>query len=146
MASPTIDDFFGEHAGARQIFEAIRRRVERLGDAGVRVSKSQIAFRRRRNLAVVWRPSQYRQGRPTAPLVLTFCFPERGASPRWKEIIEVGPQRFTHHLELDRLEDVDEQVGAWLRRAWDAAGRARLAATGGGSPERYRRAAERPVP
>lgn len=95
--------------------------VERLGNATMPVSKGQIAFRRKRNFAVVWVPGQYLQDRPTAPLVLTMTFPETNPSPRWKEI-KVGPQRFTHHLELYRTQEVDEQVYRWLKRARDEVG------------------------
>lgn len=92
-----------------------------VGDAGIRVSRSQIAFCRRRVFAAVWRPGQYLRG-TTAPLVLTVYLPVRDASPRWKEVVEPAPHRFTHHLELRHAADVDAEVGRWLRRAWDAAG------------------------
>ena len=84
------------------------------------MTKSQIAFRRRKAFAWVWIPGKYLRGR-TAPLVLTFVFRSRNASPRWKEIVEPAAGRFTHHLELYRTEDIDEEVLGWLREAWDAA-------------------------
>jgi hypothetical protein len=117
----TLDEFFDGHVEARGLFEAVQRGVEAVGPAEMRVSKSQIAFRRRRNFAIVWRPEQYLR-RPAAPLVLTLSFPRRDSSPRWKEIVEAAPGRFTHHLELYRVTDVDAQVRGWLREAWEAAG------------------------
>lgn len=44
----TLDEFFGDHAASRALFEAVRECVETVGDAGVRVSKSQVGFYRRR--------------------------------------------------------------------------------------------------
>ncbi len=117
----TVEDFFRDKAESRRLFEAILRQVERLGDATIRSSKSQIAFRRKTNFALVWIPGQYLKDRPTAPLVLAISFPERNTSPRWKEITEVGPKRFTHHLELYHEKEIDEQVFKWLKRAWDEA-------------------------
>jgi hypothetical protein len=49
----TIDDFFRGRDDSRRLFDAISREVDRLGDATVRVSKSQVAFRRKKNFAVV---------------------------------------------------------------------------------------------
>jgi hypothetical protein len=116
-----IDDFFRGREDSRRLFDAISQEVERLGDATVRVSKSQVAFRRKNNFAVVWIPGQYLTN-PAAPLVLTLSFPRRDLSPRWKEITEAGPGRFTHHLELYREGEIDEEVRRWLQEAWEGAG------------------------
>ena len=113
--------FFARRPLAQQLFAAIRREIEALGGADIRVSKSQVAFQRKRNVVLVWMPEQYLQ-REAAPLVLTIGFRHRDASPRWKEITEAAPGRFTHHLELYRVADIDAEVRAWLRQAWDAAG------------------------
>ena len=36
--------------------------------------------------------------------------------------MEPYPGRFTHHLELFSLEEVDEEVENWLNEAWQLAG------------------------
>lgn len=116
----TPDEFFSEKALPKKLFAVIRREVEALGEVSIRVTKSQIAFQRRRSFAWVWMPGQYLKGR-TAPLVLTLALPWRDGSPRWKEIVEPAPGRFTHHLELSDPADIDEEVRGWLRKAWEAA-------------------------
>ena len=123
MSELTIDEFFAGHEDSRKLFEALSREVNRLGEVTVRFSKSQAAFRRRKNLAVAWIPGQYLKVRPTAPLVLTISFPVRDPSPRWKEITETGRGRFTHHLELYRVSEIDDEVRDWLHAAWEQAGR-----------------------
>ena len=105
---------------AEGIFAAVKAGVQVLGDFEERTTRSQTAWRRRRPFAAVWRPSQYLRG-DVAPLVLTIYLPFRDGSPRWKEVVEPAPGRFTHHLELRSAEDVDGEVLAWLRRAWEAA-------------------------
>jgi hypothetical protein len=57
-----------------------------------------------------------------APLVLTMSLPYRHPSPRWKDVIEPSPGKFTHHLELWDPEDLDFDVRAWLLEAWQEAG------------------------
>jgi hypothetical protein len=113
----TLEEFFEGQDKSRQLFEALRRMVDALGAADLRVTKSQIAFRRRKAFAWVWLPGKYLRGRP-APLVLTLSFRRRDASPRWKEIVEPSPGRFTHHLEVSSAQDIDDQVRDWLREAW----------------------------
>ncbi len=115
-----LDEFFANQPLSRQIFEAVRKAVATIGPAEIRVSKSQVAFRRGRAFAMVWMPEQYLH-RKAAPLVLTILFRRRDGSPRWKSIVEPAPGRFTHHLELYSVEDVDEEVEGWLREAWDSA-------------------------
>jgi Domain of unknown function (DUF5655) len=117
----TLDEFFAGQEESRQIFEALETAVDALGPAELRISKSQIAFRRRKAFAWAWMPGRYLRGKH-APLVLTVALRRRDPSPRWKEIVEPVPQRFTHHLELYSPAEVDGEVGTWLREAWEAAG------------------------
>jgi hypothetical protein len=113
----TLDEFFAGQEQSRQLFEALRGMVESIGPSDLRVSKSQIAFRRRKAFAWAWMPGKYLRGRP-APLVLTLSLHRRDPSPRWKEVVEPSPGRFTHHLELYSVADLDDEVRQWLREAW----------------------------
>jgi hypothetical protein len=102
------------------LFNALAKEIARFGKASVRVSKSQVAFRRKKNVAVVWMPSMYLE-KAASPLVLTLSFECEDKSPRWKEIVQVSPNRFTHHLELHQVKDINAQVKGWLHAAWEAA-------------------------
>jgi hypothetical protein len=66
-------------------------------------------------------PGKYLQGN-VAPLVLTCALHRRDESQRWKQIVEPSPGRFTHHLELYTPGEVDSEVEAWLREAWQVSG------------------------
>jgi len=112
----TPEDYFGDEVESLRLFEAVAAAISEIGPATVATSKSQVAFRRRRNFAWVWIPGKYLR-REAAPLVLTLGFTTRSDSPRWKEIVEPAPGRFTHHLELYSVEDVDDEVVAWLKAA-----------------------------
>jgi hypothetical protein len=85
------------------------------------VTKSQVAFRRKKGFAWVWMPEMYLK-RKAAPLVLTIGLHRRDPSARWKQVVEPYPGRFIHHLELHSEQDLDERVQALLAEAWKLAG------------------------
>jgi hypothetical protein len=119
----TLDEFFANYEESRPLFEALCRAIDELGPVELNVTKSQITFRQtahRTAFARVWLPKRYLQDRG-ALLVLTLGFRQRDASPRWKEIVEPQPGRFTHHLELWSPAEIDDDVRAWLKAAWMAA-------------------------
>jgi hypothetical protein len=113
----TLDEYFDGRDESRQLFEALRGVIEAIGPVEMRVTKSQIGFRRHKFFAWAWMPGKYLRG-SVAPLVLTLAFRHKDPSPRWKEIVEPSPGRFTHHLELYATSDIDDEVHDWLRDAW----------------------------
>jgi hypothetical protein len=122
----TVDEFFVDNTQARQLFAALHQVVEALGPVEIRVAKSQVAFRHERAFAWAWMPGTYLRGNH-APLVLTVGLRRRDPSPRWKQIVEPAPGRFTHHLELYAVSDIDDEVRAWLQEAWSEAATKRRA-------------------
>ena len=117
----TLDEFFAGWDLPRHIFDALNQAIADLGPSELRVTKSQVAFRRRVGFAWAWVPGKYLRG-DTAPLVLTLALRRRDGSPRWKEVVEPAKGRFTHHLELRSPDEIDAEVRAWLTEAWSGAG------------------------
>ena len=115
-----LEKFFAGYDESRRIFERLQKTVVHLGPYKLRVTKSQVAFVRRKPFAWAWVPSKYLHGR-CAPIVLTLSYSEKDSSPRFKEIIEPKPGRFIHHLELYSESEIDEDVNCWLVKAWEAA-------------------------
>lgn len=121
MDGSTAANFFtAEEDPARHIFRAVCAAVEPLGPVELRAGKTQLSFWRRHSFAAVWLPARV-LGRG-APLVLTIFLRRRDPSPRWKQVVEPYPGRFTHHLELFTPAEVDDEVRGWLRAAWECAG------------------------
>ena len=117
---PTPESFFEGHPDGLAVFHAVADRVAALGGSEVRVTRSQIAFRRRRGFAWVWRPGQYLTS--TVPAVLSIALPRRVESARVKQVVQPTPHAWMHHLELASPDEVDDEVAGWLREAWTAAG------------------------
>jgi hypothetical protein len=90
--------------------------LERTGPVDVRISRSQVAFRRRRGFAYLWRPRQY-LGDRGVEVVLAIALARRDPSPRWKQVAHPSPRVWMHHLELKAVTDIDDEVVAWLEEA-----------------------------
>jgi len=116
MTTMTLEEFFAGRPDSRALFDVLRAAVESTGPAEVRVSKSQVAFAHGPIFARAWIPDQY-LGPGHASLVLTLGLRDRDPSPRWKQIVEPAPGRFTHHLEIRDAGEIDHEVRAWIGRA-----------------------------
>ncbi len=90
------------------------------GPVDIRTSKSQVSFRRSRGFAYLWVPGQYLK-HPGADVVLSFALGRRDESQRFKEVVHPSSKHWMHHLEIRRVEDVDDEVVDWLREAAERA-------------------------
>lgn len=113
------EDLFDGFPRGLAVCRAVEQAVSSIGAASVAATRSQVAFRRRRGFAYVWRPGQYVDS--DVPAVLSLALPREVASDRFKEVVHPSAQVWMHHLELDDAAQVDDQVRAWLREAYAAA-------------------------
>lgn len=116
----TPEQFFDGFSDGLTVFRAVERVVDAIGDASVRVTRSQIAFRRRTGFAYVWRPGQYVAS--TVPAVLSIALPHEVRSARFKSVVHPATTTWMHHIELHEPAEVDTEVRGWLVQAYDAAG------------------------
>jgi Domain of unknown function (DUF5655) len=114
------EEFFAGHPVAEAVHEKVRSILAELGPVQVRTSKSQVAFRRKRNFAYLWMPGQY-LSKPGAEVVLSIALGRHDPSKRFKEVAHPAPNQWMHHLELSEPGGIDDQVADWLREAADRA-------------------------
>jgi hypothetical protein len=107
------EEFFAGSPTGLAICRAVQLAVEGLGGSEMRVSRSQVAFRRRRGFAYVWRPDRY--VRSDVPAVLSLAADQPISSERFKEVVHPSPRVWMHHLELRDPAEVDGEVAEWLR-------------------------------
>ncbi len=108
--------FFDSSPLGLALFRAVAEAIASLGEAGVRVTKSQIAFRRRKGFAYVWRPDRYLKS--DVPAVLSIALPDEVKSPRFKQVAHPAPRVWMHHLELRDTAEIDDEVRGWLAAAF----------------------------
>ena len=93
-------------------FEEIIR--EKYPDVNIKVQKSQISFSNKHGFAYIWLPIRKMKGRPAVYLIVSFGLPYRLDSPRIVEAAEPYPNRWTHHVIIKSLKDIDEKLMEWI--------------------------------
>jgi hypothetical protein len=114
------EEFFGGGPFGFGVYRKIEDILSSLGTFEVRVTKSQVAFRRKRAFAFLWMPGKW-LAKPSAEVVLSFALGREDGSPRFKEVVHPAPGLWMHHLEVLALDALDEEVIDWMREAADHA-------------------------
>ena len=110
--------FFDGHPEERVLYEALFDRMEQLfPDARVKVQKSQISFYNRHLFAAVSLPVRRKKDWPERCILVTFGLERRLESPRIAVAVEPYPNRWTHHVVVARMEDLDGELMGWLNEA-----------------------------
>jgi Domain of unknown function (DUF5655) len=118
-AATTVEFFAGSPVGWA-VYRSVETIVTALGEHEVRVGRSQVAFRRTRGFAYLWRPGRY--VRTDVPVVLSLALRHLLVSPRFKDVAHPSRRIWMHHLEVRDPREVDQEVRGWLIAAYrDAA-------------------------
>ena len=115
------EEFFAGEPLGLAVYGKVRAVIESFGPFEVRVSKSQVAFRRARGFAYIWLPGRY-LARPNAPVVLSIAVDRKIDSPRFKQVVQPPTGPWMHHLEVQGIEELDDEVAGWLAEAAEGAG------------------------
>lgn len=119
-AGLTPEQLLDGYPESLRICLAVQQVLAGIGRTGMKVTRSQIAFRRRKSFAYLWRPGQYL--RSDVPAVVSIALPYRIDSDRFKEVVHPAPKVWMHHVEVLAVEQVDAQLRGWLEEAYDNAG------------------------
>ena len=114
--------YFDQKPQEAALYEALFQRLcDVVPDASVKVQKSQISFYGRRLFAAASIPVRRKKSWPEHCLLVTFGLASRLDSPRIAVAVEPYPNRWTHHVVIDRPEQLDEELMGWVRDAYDLA-------------------------
>lgn len=115
--------FFQEHMGALPMYEALEKRiVSEIEDVRIKVQKSQISFYKKHLFACVsFARLRGKKDCPASYIVVTFGLNHKLDSPRIEIATEPYPARWTHHLLVSQLGEIDEELMRWIKEAADFA-------------------------
>ena len=120
-APRTPAEYLAGNPLGRAVFDRVLAALTSHGPVTVRVSTSQLAFRRRRGFAWLWLPERYLGSRSAGVVVLSFALGREDSSARFEEVLRVAPAHWMHHLEIRNAGAVDDEVAGWLREAAERA-------------------------
>lgn len=101
------------------VYEALKERLEaRYPDMTVKVTKTQISFRSRYVFAMVSLPYRRMKDWPKEYLMVSFGLNDQKKSPRIAQSVEAYPNRWTHHVIVERVEDLNDELLGWLDEAY----------------------------
>lgn len=101
------------------VYALLKEQLEaRCPETTVKVSKTQISFRSRYIFAMVSLPYRRMKGWPKEYLMVSFGLDRRRDSPRIVQAVEACPNRWTHHVLVERAEELDGELLGWLDEAY----------------------------
>ncbi len=115
--------FFNEHPQAVPLYEAFEARLlSELEGVIIQPRKSQITLKNRRMFgAVSFLAARRAKDRPDPYITVTLGLNRRESSPRIDQASEPYPGRWTHHIVIGSRSEIDDELMAWVREAYDFA-------------------------
>lgn len=114
-----VSFFFKDHLAALPLYEAFEEKVfSEVEDVRVKVQASQISFYNRHMFSCVsFLRVRRRKELPDPYVVVTFGLGRRLSSSRIAAAVEPYPGRWTHHVVVSRVEEMDDELMGWIREA-----------------------------
>lgn len=113
--------FFDNHANALPLYEAFETRLnEMLPETTIKVQKTQITFSNRHVYACVsFLRARKKAELPASYIVITLGLPYPLESERVAAKTEPYPGRWTTHIVVSRLDEIDDELFSWVRQAYE---------------------------
>ena len=111
--------FFDKNPEALPLYEALEERIRsEIQDVTIKVQKTQISFANKHNFAFVsFLPARKAKERPDIYITVTFGLGYRKESPRIDAATEPYPNRWTHHMLISQVDEVDDELLGWIKEA-----------------------------
>lgn len=111
--------FFDNHMDALPLYETFESRVmKEIENVRIKVQKTQISFYNKHLFACVsFARIRKKKDLPSPYVVITIGLNHRLASPRVEIAVEPYPNRWTHHLLVSNVKEIDDELLSWVKEA-----------------------------
>ena len=111
--------FFNEKPAALPLYEAFATRLlAEIDNVTIKVRKTQISFSNKYNFAFVsLLPVRRAKERPKTWITVTFGLRYKKESPRIDVASEPYPNRWTHHMLISSVDEIDDELMGWIKEA-----------------------------
>ena len=107
--------FFAGRPEKLELYAVFRSRLlDRVGDVRIKVQKTQITFSGKYGFAFVSHPRRKRD----IGILVSFGLFHRQESARIQYASEPYPNRWTHHMLIQRPEEIDDELMEWIQEAY----------------------------
>lgn len=113
-------DFFSKMPEIIELYESLKHMLlDRYPGTSISVQKSQIAFRSNGHpYCRVWLPTFRKiKGFSGSYMIITLGLRRRLESPRVVQAVEPYPDRWTHHIPINSISELDIELFAWIDEA-----------------------------
>ena len=117
--------FFDKHPDALPLYETFEDKVRTIvSDVRIKVQKTQISFYNKHMFACVsFARVRKKKDCPENFIVVTLSLNHKLESPRVDIATEPYPNRWTHHLLISDMSEIDEELMEWVKEAAEFAAR-----------------------
>ena len=111
--------FFDKHPDALPLYETFEDKVRTIvSDVRIKVQKTQISFYNKHMFACVsFARVRKKKDCPENFIVVTLSLNHKLESPRVDIATEPYPNRWTHHLLISDMSEIDEELMEWVEEA-----------------------------
>lgn len=95
--------------------------LDHFPDSDFQIKKTQISVVNRHLYACISLPVRRKKDWPKTCLLLTLGLRHQVDSPRIAVVTEPYPGRWTHHILIQKKEELDEELLDWVREAYEFA-------------------------
>lgn len=115
----SVIQFFNGKMDELALYNALYERMAgELPDFSVKVSKTQISFSNKYGFAYVSSPDRRMRGRQGIYIIVTFGLNRHEPHPRIAGAVEPYPGRWTHHVVVQAMDEIDAQLMGWIKEAY----------------------------
>lgn len=111
--------FFSQCTEALPLYDRLERQIlAMMPEVTIEVSRTQISFSYRRGFAFVsFNPCRRAEDRPSVWMTVSFGLGYRKDAERIDVATEPYPGRWTHHVMVGSVEEIDEELMGWIGEA-----------------------------
>ena len=124
--------FFDRRMDALPLYEVFESRILReIENVRIKVQKTQISFYNKHLFACVsFAKVRKKKDCPPTYIVITIGLDHRLESPRIEAATEPYPNRWTHHILLSEMREIDDELFGWIKEAAAFSDRKQVKSTG----------------
>ena len=111
--------FFKDNLAALPLYQEFENRIsDEIKNVEIKVQKTQISFYNRHMFSCVsFAKVRKKSMRPDCYIVVTFGLDHEVLSPRIDVATEAYPNRWTHHVLISDVSEIDDELMGWVKEA-----------------------------